>query len=202
MRVAPSALQAALLVRLWDVSRPCAAIALLALVRGFATRAGTSDAEQLRSSAEGSARVVSLVMHLPDWVAVLAVTPDERVVLVRQWRQAARRWVLEPPGGVIDEGDPVAAALRELREETGYAAAQARYVGAMFSDPSRNTNRLHVVVAEGVTLAGAPEREASEEMVVETMPLAELRAGYASGLLGNALHVAVVALALAGRDQP
>lgn len=142
------------------------------------------------------------VMHLPDWVAVLAVTPDERVVLVRQWRQAARRWVLEPPGGVIDEGDPVAAALRELREETGYAAAQARYVGAMFSDPSRNTNRLHVVVAEGVTLAGAPEREASEEMVVEMLDLAALRAGYARGLLGNALHVAVVAMALEALDQP
>ena len=142
------------------------------------------------------------VMHLRDWVAVLAITPDDQVVLVRQWRQAAKLWVLEPPGGVVDEADIVAAGLRELREETGYAAARARHVGAMFTDPSRNTNRLHVMLAEGAVPASPPAREPGEEMTVELLPLAALRAGYARGLLGNAHHVAVVAMALGALDQP
>ena len=132
------------------------------------------------------------VMHLKDWAVIFAITPDRDVVLVRQWRQAVKEWVLEPPGGVVDEGDPVEAALRELREETGYAAPAARYLGAMFTDPARNTNRLHVLLAEGAVVSGPPAREPSEAMTVERLPLAALR----PGLFGCGLHMAAAAMVL------
>ncbi len=135
------------------------------------------------------------VMHLKDWVVIFAITPDQQVVLVRQWRQGVKQWVLEPPGGVIDAGEPVAAALRELREETGYTAQAARHLGAMFTDPARNTNRLHVVLAAGAVLAGPPEREASEAMAVELLPLAALR----PALFGCGLHMAAAGMALAAQ---
>jgi 8-oxo-dGTP pyrophosphatase MutT (NUDIX family) len=62
------------------------------------------------------------VLDYPDWCVVVALTEDQRLVLVRQWRHGAQSWSLELPGGVIDrtDRDPVAAAQRELQEETGY----------------------------------------------------------------------------------
>jgi len=65
----------------------------------------------------------------------------------------------------------------------------------MFTDPARNTNRLHVVLAAGAVLAGPPEREASEAMVVELMPVAALR----PGLFGCGLHMAAAAMVLAAQ---
>src|SRR4051812_17239230 len=60
------------------------------------------------------------VMHLADAVSVIAVTPDRKVVLVRQFRAGSGRDSLEPPGGLLDPGeDPCTAGARELLEETG-----------------------------------------------------------------------------------
>nr|WP_264185643.1 NUDIX hydrolase [Roseicella aerolata] len=142
-------------------------------------------------------------MSYPDWVLVVALTPDDRLVLVRQWRQGARTWVLEPPGGVMDEGeaDPCATAERELREETGYVAATLRLVGSIWSDPAHNTNRIHIVLAEGATDTGAHDREAGEELETVIMPLAEALAGVARGLFVHAMHLGGLLLGLqaAGR---
>ncbi|WP_132286299.1 NUDIX hydrolase [Roseicella aquatilis] len=138
------------------------------------------------------------VMSYPDWVLVVALTPDDRLVLVRQWRQGARAWVLEPPGGVMDAGeaDPCATAARELLEETGYAAGRLRLVGSVWSDPARNTNRIHVVLAEEARDTGAHDREAGEEMQTVTMPVAEAVAGATRGMFVHAMQLGGLLLAL------
>ena len=60
------------------------------------------------------------VLDTNDWVNVLAVTPAQELVLVRQFRYGTQEFSLEPPGGVIELGeDPIRAGLRELEEETG-----------------------------------------------------------------------------------
>src|SRR3982751_3314867 len=71
-----------------------------------------------------------VVMKSPDWVNVVALTPDDRLVLVRQFRYGVNEFSLEIPGGVMEAGeDPIVAGLRELREETGYTGAPAKLLG-------------------------------------------------------------------------
>ncbi len=70
-----------------------------------------------------------VVIRHPGAACVLAITPDNRVVLVRQWRHAAGRDMLEIPAGKLDDGeDPVQCALRELGEETPYAAEKVEKI--------------------------------------------------------------------------
>ena len=70
------------------------------------------------------------MLDWPDWVHVLALTRDDRAVLVRQWRPGLGAASLELPGGAMDPGeeDPVASGRRELLEETGYEAAQVEHL--------------------------------------------------------------------------
>ena len=78
--------------------------------------------------------------HSPDWVNVLALTPDARLVLVRQFRFGIDDFSLEIPGGVIETGeDPVAAGLRELREETGYGGRADRLLASSIPTPRSRT---------------------------------------------------------------
>ena len=160
------------------------------------------DAEAVETRA-GAVLDPYWAMTYPDWVLVVALTPDDRMVLVRQWRQGAKAWVLEPPGGVMDAGDadPCATAARELREETGYAAARLRLVASLWSDPSHNSNRLHVVLAEAAVDTGRLAREAGEELETVLLPASEALAGAATGLFAHAMHLGGLLLALraAGR---
>ena len=159
-------------------------------------------ADRLRNAA-GIEIAPWYVLDYPDWAVAVALTDDDRLVLVRQWRHAAGAWCLELPGGVVDaaDADPLAAARRELREETGHVATDWRYLYAAFPNPAIQTNRIHVMLATGAALAGAVAHEAGESMTVECLPVPELLAGIGSGLFGQAMHVGavLVGLAAAGR---
>jgi ADP-ribose diphosphatase len=99
----------------------------------------------------------------PHVAIVFAVTDDDQVVLVRQYRHGSGQIMLELPGGTFDDGEsPVGAAARELREETGYWCENLTAAGTFFDDASRNTNAVHVFFGRGARLVGPPVLDAVE----------------------------------------
>ena len=87
------------------------------------------------------------VLNTNDWVNVLALTPDEKIVLVRQFRYGSKEQSLEPPGGVVERGeDPVVAGLRELQEETGYVGDSPELLGVVRPNAAILSNRCHVIL--------------------------------------------------------
>ena len=137
-----------------------------------------------------------------DWVNVIALTPDDRVVLVRQFRVGAEKVCIEIPGGLVDPGeDAAAAAARELLEETGYVARSWRRLGEVRPNPAIQANRLTTFLALDAEPVAQATPDAGEVLGVETVPLADVEAMVRDGRIDHALVVVGFAhLALAGGD--
>ena len=153
-------------------------------------RVFTIRSDQVKSQLSGRTFTVDRLVG-PDWVNVVAITKDERIVLVRQWRFGTRSFTWELPAGLVEHGeDPLAAGLRELREETGYAPKDtegARVIGVVHPNPAFMSNVCTTVLAIGCVIAGEQELDPAEEIEIGTMPLAELADRVASGELSTAL---------------
>ena len=106
-------------------------------------------------------------------VVIIALDDQRRVLLVRQHRAGAGREMLEIPAGTLEEGeDPAACAIRELKEETGYSAAQWEPMGFFFSSPGFCTEKMHLFLARELT-DGTATPEEDESISVEWLPLAK-----------------------------
>lgn len=106
------------------------------------------------------------------YVAVVAVTPEAEVLVVRQYKHGAGQVVRELPAGYIEnDEDPLACAHRELLEETGYEADKMELLGIRFASPSASSHRAHVFLATGLHATGQQHLDTSENIVVEKMDL-------------------------------
>ena len=106
----------------------------------------------------------------PDVVVILALTVDQQILLVRQYKHGVGQITLELPGGVIDDEHPQRAAERELREETGFACGQWISGGKIHSNPTKDTNHIHLFVGTQAVWVGDPcldENEAAGGVQVE-----------------------------------
>jgi ADP-ribose pyrophosphatase len=148
-----------------------------------------------RRSPRTGADIGFFLLDTPDWVNVLAITAEQQLVMIRQFRHGSGRVSLEIPGGLVDpdETDPAQAAARELREETGYEAARLEQIGVMNPNPSMMTNRCFSYLATGCRLVGGLSMDPGEDIEVVTVPVAELDELLGRGEIDHAIVLATIA---------
>ncbi len=125
-----------------------------------------------------------------DWVNVIALTPERQVVLIEQFRHGTAEVTLEIPGGMVDPGeDPLAAGVRELREETGFIGGKSQLIGAVTPNPAILNNRCHTVLVRDAQARAAPAPELNEEIGQRLVPLERIPELIAGGAIHHALVV-------------
>jgi ADP-ribose pyrophosphatase len=134
-----------------------------------------------------------IVLESVDWVNLVALTDDGRCVMVRQYRFGVGYTTLETPGGMVDPGEtPLAAAQRELEEETGYRGGTWHYLGAVEPNPAVHNHLCHHYLAQGVVCGGDQNLGSGEAIRVELMDEGQVVAAARSGELRHALALSAL----------
>lgn len=131
------------------------------------------------------------VIDSVNWVNIVAVTSDQKLVMVEQYRHGSNTVELEIPGGMMDphESDPVVTAGRELREETGYEGERARELGKIWSNPAIFSNTTYTVLIENCELKHGLEFDSGEDLITRLVPVDEIPGLIADGKISHSLVV-------------
>jgi 8-oxo-dGTP pyrophosphatase MutT (NUDIX family) len=130
------------------------------------------------------------VLECVDWVNVVPVTGDGRVLLIEQFRHGVREVTIEVPGGMVDRGEtPREAARRELLEETGYAPKRLERIGRIHPNPAILTNVCHTYLARDIEKVRAPSLDGNEDIRVRLVPTGDAERLVAAFRMSHALTV-------------
>lgn len=128
------------------------------------------------------------VLDAPNWVNIVALTNEGEMIFVRQWRHGSASVELEIPAGALEPGeDPVAAATRELVEETGYVPKNARLIGQVRPNAAIQSNHCYTVLCEGCAPTGKIDFDEGEQIELEKIPVAEVAKQLRAGTLTNGM---------------
>lgn len=136
------------------------------------------------------------VISEPDIVIALVMTPDEKVVLVEQYKHGIGEICLELPGGLSDGGEPLAEIQREVREETGYASDNWQPLGRYINNPTRFDNHIHSYIALNAEQVTEQQLDPAETIVVHTLSLDEVLEAVQGGRISAVHSIAVIYQAL------
>lgn len=133
------------------------------------------------------------VVENPDWANIVAVTKDRQIILIEQFRHGTGSIVLEIPGGMADEGeDPIAAASRELIEETGFSPRRMIAIGNSCPNPAIQNNTIHHFLALDCEKAAEVSFDDHESIVTRLVPLSELEDLVHNGEITHALAITAI----------
>jgi 8-oxo-dGTP pyrophosphatase MutT (NUDIX family) len=159
-------------------------------------RCGIFSLDEVRfEPPEGGEALPFFVLDAPDWVNVIALTADEHVAMVRQYRFGIEALTLEIPGGMCDPGEnPLAAAKRELKEETGHESDDWNGLGWVHPNPPIQNNRCHTFLARGAIRTCDPLPDSHERIEQALVSLAGIPDRIAAGEITHALVLAAFQL--------
>ena len=130
----------------------------------------------------------AVILECPDWINIVAVTPERKLVVVKQFRFGVAKTTVEIPAGIIEEGETSQqAAIRELLEETGYTTSNWNYLGWAEANPAFLNNICHHWLALDVVKTDAMQLDDGEEIAVRELSLEEVGREITKGSMRNAL---------------
>ena len=138
------------------------------------------------------------VIEYPEWATGLAITRDNKILMVRQYRHALGVECIEIPGGCIDaaDKDQEAAIRRELLEETGFAFDDVHFLGTTSPNPSTNSNLMHMFLLTGGHKVQEQALDANEEIEVLEVTIPELKQLLIENKIVQSMHVTTIFYAL------
>jgi ADP-ribose pyrophosphatase len=129
-------------------------------------------------------------LDCPNWVNVIAITPDQRIVFVEQYRHGIREITLEIPGGLCDGAEEaIETGVRELAEETGFVGEEAELIGVVQPNPAYQNNLCSTIVVRNARRIQKQELDEHEEIRVCTHTFAEVDNFIQRGKIRNAMVV-------------
>lgn len=131
------------------------------------------------------------IVEAPDWINVVAITEDDQIVLIEQYRHGSESVTIEIPGGMVDPGEePMETAKRELLEETGYAGEGWVQIGDVFPNPAMQTNKCYTFLATNCKKVGETNFDTTEFIETYTKPASEIPALVTQGKITHSLVIA------------
>ncbi len=129
-------------------------------------------------------------IHSNDWINVVAVTADDKIVMVTQFRHGNEEITIEVPGGLVDDGeDPIVSAARELREETGYTSDPLLKLGAVSPNPALFNNITHTFLAPNAAQTLEQALDGNEDIEISLHSLEEIDQMIQSGKITHSLTI-------------
>jgi 8-oxo-dGTP pyrophosphatase MutT (NUDIX family) len=145
-------------------------------------------------SPDGATEADFYSIECRDWVNIVPITSDGKIILVEQFRHGIQGLTLEIPGGIIGpKHTPEQAAVAELEEETGYGSSDFSFLGAFHPNPAIQTNLAHLYLAQNCRPISSGQRlDELEDISIHLVPLGELAALVDSGRVSHCLSLAAL----------